>query len=109
MFGLPLTIFLISPYFGVSPSSSATRKAISGRTSWTAWVSSRWRSACTWSWPGVALIATAISLIAVGWVTVYRRRDTLVATGLTAGDLGGVGVATAEPAWPADAAEIPTR
>jgi hypothetical protein len=32
----------------------------------------------------------------------------LAAAVLTAGDLAGVGVAMAQPAWPSDAAEIPT-
>jgi protein-S-isoprenylcysteine O-methyltransferase Ste14 len=83
MFGLPLTIFLISPYFGVSPFEFGNQESH------------------LWAYLldrldilplefgvylvmviSVALIASAISLIAVGWVTVYRGRDALVTTGL---------------------------
>ena len=82
MFGLPLTIFLISPYFGVSPFEFGNQESH------------------LWAYlldrlgllpldfgvylvmvVSVALIAIAMSLIAVGWVTVYRGREALVTTG----------------------------
>ncbi|MGH7320714.1 MAG: methyltransferase family protein [Candidatus Rokuibacteriota bacterium] len=83
MFGLPLTIFLISPYFGVSPFEFGTQES----HLWAYLLDHRGLLALEVGVylvmvVSVALIAMAISLVAVGWVTVYRGRDALVTTGL---------------------------
>jgi len=83
MFGLPLTIFLIAPSFGVSPVEFGNEESH-------LWAYLLDRLGVLPLEVGVylvmvlsvILIAIAISLVAVGWVTVYRGREALVTTGL---------------------------
>jgi protein-S-isoprenylcysteine O-methyltransferase Ste14 len=83
MFGLPLTIFLIAPAFGVSPVEFGNEESH-------LWAYLLDRLGVLPLELGVylvmvisvTLIALAVSLIAVGWVTVYRGREALVTTGL---------------------------
>lgn len=83
MFGLPLTIFLIAPVLDVSPFDFGSQE------------SHLWASLLDWTGllpldvgvylvmvVSVGLIAIGVSLVAIGWVTVYRDRDTLVTGGI---------------------------
>lgn len=83
MFGLPLTIFLVSPLFGVSPWEFGSEESH-------LWAYLLARAGLLPLHLGVyvvmvvsvGLIAIGASLIAVGWATVYRGRETLVTVGI---------------------------
>ena len=83
MFGLPLTIFLISPFLGASPFEFRNEESH-------LWAYLLDRAGLLPLAVGVylvmvisvALIAIAVSLVAVGWVTVHRGRDMLVTNGI---------------------------
>jgi protein-S-isoprenylcysteine O-methyltransferase Ste14 len=83
MFGLPLTIYLLAPLLGLSPWAFGLHESH-------LWAFALDRLGLLPLHLGVylvmvvsmGLIAIGVSLVAVGWATVYRGRETLVTGGI---------------------------
>ncbi|MGH2658062.1 MAG: methyltransferase family protein, partial [Actinomycetota bacterium] len=83
MFGIPLTIYLVAPLLGLDPRAFGLNESH-------LWAFALDRLGLIPLRFGVylvmlvsvALIAIGLSLLALGWVTVYRRRERLVAEGV---------------------------
>ena len=83
MFGIPLTIYLLAPLLGLPPNMFGMNESH-------LWAFALDRLGLLPLPSGVylvmvvsvALIATGVSLVAIGWATVYRGRDRLVTGGV---------------------------
>lgn len=83
MFGIPLTVYLVAPFLKLSP-------MLFGHNESHLWAFALDRLGLLSLRYGVyvvmvvslALIATGVSLVAVGWATVYRERERLVTWGI---------------------------